>query len=110
MDASEGFNKDRQVKQAFYRSYEWQHARKFVILRDNGCDLGIPGHDIFEEPLVHHINLMTAEDVLNGEEWIIDPEFLITTTHATHTAIHYSADLGAPVGYVERQPGDTKLW
>ena len=106
----DGINKDRAIKQAFYRTYEWEHARKFVILRDNGCDLGIPGRDIFENPVVHHINVMTAQDITNGEEWIIDPEFLITTTHDTHNAIHYSADVGVPLGYVARQPGDTKSW
>lgn len=104
------FGSDRWMNQQFYISSHWRNARRLAILRDNGCDLGIPGYDIHGELLVHHINQMTIEDILNGEEWIINPEYLITTTKETHNAIHYGDRSRLRRPYVERAPGDTKLW
>lgn len=103
------FGFDRWLNQEFYRSRQWRNAREEVILRDNGCDLGIPGHEIHSELLVHHINPMTVRDIENFERWIIDPEYLITTCRRTHNAIHYGAD-NPSRPFVERRPGDTKLW
>lgn len=104
------FGYDRDINQQFYRSYEWKQVRDFVIVRDNACDLGVPGHDILGELLIHHMNPMGVNDIIHGEEWILDPEFLITTTHRTHNAIHYGNAAMLPRAYVERSPGDTKLW
>lgn len=104
------FGFDRHINQKFYRSMEWKRSRDFVIIRDDGCDLGIPGYEIHSELLVHHINPMAVEDILHGEEWIFDPNYLITTTHATHNAIHYSDASLLPKVVVSRQPGDTRLW
>lgn len=104
------FGYDRYLNQRFYRSYEWKRARDYVIARDYGCDLGVPGYEIHGELLVHHINPMVADDIIHGEEWILDPEYLITTTIDTHNAIHYGTDLLIPKVVVERQPGDTRLW
>jgi len=105
------FGFDRWINQEFYRSQEWKEARRHAIIRDQGCDLGIPGYAINGALLVHHMNPMTAEDVIHGEEWLINPEFLIVTTHDTHNAIHFGdAALLRPVKFVERRPGDTKLW
>lgn len=104
------FGFDRHINQRFYMSREWQDARYFVINRDNGCDLGIPGYEIHISPLIHHMNPMNVEDILHHEEWIIDPEFLITTTHNTHNAIHYGVDRLIPKTVTERKPHDTKLW
>jgi hypothetical protein len=104
------FGFDRWMNQRFYQSHEWQQARDFVIVRDNGCDLGIPGYEIHFRLLVHHMNPVTQEDLRNGEDWIIDPEYLITTTHRTHNAIHYGDDSLLPRAPVARKPGDTKLW
>jgi hypothetical protein len=104
------FGYDRWMNQAFYRSREWQLARSAAIARDQGCDLGIPGYDIHHGLLVHHMNPMSELDLVSGEEAIIDPEFLITTTQRTHNAIHFgdaSLLIRAPV---ERRPGDTTLW
>lgn len=81
-----------------------------MITRDNGCDLGIPGYEIHSELLVHHMNPIVADDIIHGEEWIFDPEYLITTTHSTHNAIHYSNENLLPKVVLERSPGDTKLW
>lgn len=104
------FGFDRWINQRFYTSSEWKRARDLVIVRDLGCDLGIPGHDIYSDILIHHMNPITARDITHGEEWILNPEYLITTTKNTHNAIHYGVDLMMPKVTTERKPGDTKLW
>lgn len=106
----ETFGFDRYVNQAFYTSREWKRVRGYVITRDLGCDLGIPGYEIFSGLLVHHMNPVTRDDILHGEDWIIDPEFLVTTTKATHNAIHYGEPGEIPGRLILRQPGDTTLW
>lgn len=107
---AETFGFDRIFNQRFYRSTEWRRIRNFVIVRDNGCDLGVDGYEIHGELLVHHMNPMTVVDVTHGEDHILNPEFLITTTHRTHNAIHYGDESQLPKAMVERRPGDTKLW
>jgi hypothetical protein len=104
------FGFDRWVNQHFYRSREWHYARDQVVLRDGACDLGVPGYEIYARLLVHHMNPVTAEAVQHGGEWILDPEYLITTTHRTHNAIHYGDESLIRRPPVERRPGDTKLW
>lgn len=113
LDGSVGeatFGFDRYINQEFYRSREWKSAREKVILRDGGCDLGIPGYELHGDLVVHHINPMTADDVVHGEEWIIDPEYLVTTSKLTHNAIHYGDASLLRRSYTARTPGDTKLW
>lgn len=104
------FGFDRYVNQAFYTSSEWKSVRHHVIYRDNGCDLGIPGFEINGALLIHHINPMTVDDVLHNASWILDPEFLITTTKITHNAIHFGDATLLQTKFVERSAGDTKLW
>jgi hypothetical protein len=105
------FGFDRWMNQQFYRSSQWKHVRNLVIVRDNGCDLGISGRMIQWGPvLVHHMNPLTEVDLVSGEGWILDPEYLITTSHRTHNAIHYGDSSLIPRAPVERRPGDTKLW
>lgn len=106
----ETFGFDRWINQEFYTSRQWHDIRRRVIIRDEGCDLGIEGYAIHVEPLIHHINPMTVEDIVNGEEWILDPEFLITTTRRTHNAIHFGTNRAYPKVVVARSPRDTKLW
>jgi hypothetical protein len=106
-EATFGF--DRFINQDFYRSYQWKQAREFVIVRDDGCDLGILGYEIYSDILVHHMNPMNSDDIIHGEEWILDPEFLITTTKKTHNDIHYGKQNPRPK-YVKRAQGDTRLW
>lgn len=105
----ETFGFDRHLNQQFYASREWKQIRTHVISRDNGCDLGVPGYEIAHGLLIHHINPMTPHDIVHGEEWIIDPEYLITTSKRTHNAIHFGDDI-SPAGVLQRAPGDTKLW
>lgn len=104
------FGFDRYINQGFYTSKEWKDVRRHVILRDNGRDLAFPGHEINGSPLVHHMNPVDRDDIIHGEDWIIDPEFLITTTHNTHNAIHYGDRSLLKTHFVERKPGDTNLW
>lgn len=106
---AETFGFDRWINQHFYRSTQWRQARDFVIVRDNGCDLGVPGYEV-ARPLVHHINPMTPEDLVNGSGWVLDPEYLVLTSHKTHNAIHFGDASLIPKQLVERRPGDTKLW
>lgn len=104
------FGFDRHINQTFYKSWAWKRARDAVIVRDLGCDLGVEGYEIFADMLIHHVNPMNVDDILHGEEWLIDPEYLITTTQGTHNAIHFGTDLQFPKVVVDRLPGDTKLW
>lgn len=104
------FGFDRYINQSFYKSKEWKDIRNFVISRDNGCDLGIPGYEIHIELLIHHMNPMSIKDIVFKNAVILDPEFLITTTHNTHNAIHYGVDKLIPKVVTERSPGDTRLW
>jgi hypothetical protein len=104
------FGFDRWINQRFYQSRQWQYVRDHVVFRDGACDLGIPGYEIHAQLLVHHLNPVTAEALQHGEEWILDPEYLITTTHRTHNAIHYGDASLVRRLPVERRPGDTKLW
>ncbi len=104
------FGFDRYINQAFYTSREWRDVRQHVILRDEGCDLGIVGYEIHVEILIHHMNPMNVDDVLNKEDWILDPEFLITTTNTTHNNIHFGSENKGPKVVINRSPRDTKLW
>lgn len=104
------FGFDRWINQEFYRSRQWKSIRDEVIVRDNGCDLGISGYEIHRDLMVHHMNPISMDDIKHGEEWILDPNFLITTSHRTHNAIHYGDESLLPREPVERKFGDTKLW
>lgn len=104
------FGFDRWMNQQFYTSRQWRHLRQHVIARDNGCDLGIEGYEIYSDIVIHHMNPMTIDDIQQGNSDILDPEFLITTTHQTHNAIHYGDERQLPRPFVPRQRGDTKLW
>lgn len=104
------FGFDRWVNQKLYKSWEWKNVRDQVIVRDNGCDLGIPGYEIHSGLLIHHMNPISMEDIIHDEEWILDREYLITTSHRTHNAIHYGDETLLPRGPVRRRSGDTTLW
>lgn len=104
------FGFDRWINQRFYKSREWRRAKNYVITRDNGCDLGIEGYEIYTGLLVHHMNPMSVDDVKYGKEWILDPNFLITTSHQTHNAIHFGDKNLLPRGPIVRMEGDTTLW
>jgi len=102
------FDKLRYINQKFYTSRAWRIARRNVIARDLGFDLGIPGREIFGKVIVHHMNPLRPKDLYLGSEMTLDPEFLITVSHHTHGAIHFGSEPQELV--VERFLGDTKLW
>lgn len=104
------FGSDRYFNQRFYRSHEWKSARREAIIRDGGCDLGVEGFEIHGRILIHHINPITIDDIREGNPCLFDLDNLITTTHDTHNAIHYGDIDLIPREFVERKPGDTKLW
>lgn len=104
------FGFDRHMNQKFYTSREWKQVREHVIVRDNGCDLGIEGYEIHSKLYIHHMNPMVVADIVHGNDSILDPEFLITTTHRTHNAIHYGDEKLLARALSPRRPGDTKLW
>jgi hypothetical protein len=104
------FGFDRWINQRFYKSREWRSIRNEIIIRDESCDLGIPGYEIHYGLLVHHMNPLSLTDLKHGDEWIIDPNFLITTTLQTHNAIHYGNISLLPRDPVVRKSGDTTLW
>lgn len=104
------FGFDRYINQQFYRSREWEDIRQYIIVRDEGCDLGIIGYEIHVEPLIHHMNPMTVDDIIQKRDWILDPEYLILTTHNTHNNIHFGSKKLYPKVVTDRSPRDTKLW
>jgi hypothetical protein len=107
-DSTFGF--DRYINQQFYTSRQWRQLRHHIIARDNGCDLGVEGYEIHARLIIHHMNVLTADEIAQGDDDILDPEFLITTTHRTHNAIHYGDENLLPKPHVDRSRGDTKLW
>ena len=104
------FGFDRWINQQFYRSSQWRNLRRDIIARDNGCDLAVPGYEIHNRLIVHHMNPMIQDDIIYGTSKAINPEYLICTTHTTHNAIHFgdASLLSKPL--VTRSPGDTTLW
>jgi hypothetical protein len=104
------FGHNRWLNQRFYHSHEWRHVRDYVVARDLGRDLGVPGYEIYSGLLVHHMNPMTMEDLVVARETALDPEFLITTSKRTHNALHYGDARLLPQPVISRQPGDTRLW
>lgn len=104
------FGFDRFLNQAFYRSRDWKSIRDFVIVRDNGRDLGMEGYEIFGKIYIHHMNPITQLDIQCRSEFLLNPEYLITTTHTTHNAIHYGDETLLVQIPLERTPNDTCPW
>lgn len=106
----ETFGFDRYMNQYFYRSKEWRRVRDIVIARDAGCDLGIPGREIFGRVLIHHMNPIRPDDIRDRSDILLDPEYLITTVHETHQAIHYGDERLLITAPIERARNDTCPW
>lgn len=106
----ETFGFDRYLNQILYRSQRWKSARDTVIVRDNGCDLGVDGYEIYGIIIIHHMNPITIDDIIEERDWIFDSEFLISTTHRTHNAIHYGDESLLLTGPIERTKDDTCPW
>lgn len=107
----ETFGFDRLINQYFYqRASEWKDIRRFVLLRDNGCDLGVPGREIQGKILVHHMNPITLRDIELKSDILLDPEYLISTSLMTHNAIHYGDESLLIQAPIIRTKNDTCPW
>lgn len=107
----ETFGFDRYLNQKFYKyDPDWKKVRDEVIFRDNGCDLGIEGREINGLILVHHMNPITKDDILNRSEYLLNPNYLITTIKSTHDAIHYGSSDLLMKDPVVRSKNDTCPW
>ncbi len=108
--AKDTFGFDRYINQNFYRSREWKRIRDFVILRDNGCDLASEDHVIYGKIIIHHMNPINVSDIESASDYLLNPEYLISTTHSTHNAIHYGDESLLPILPTERRKNDTCPW
>ena len=106
----ETFGFDRYLNQMFYRSKEWRSIRDYVITRDNGCDLAMEGREVYSRILIHHMNPIAADDILQRSEYLLNPEYLISTIKRTHDAIHYGDRSLLIVAPIERTKNDTCPW
>lgn len=106
----ETFGFDRYMNQIFYKSREWTSVRRAVIIRDNGCDLGVEGYEIHGRILIHHMNPINLSDIVHKTDELLNPDYLITTVLSTHNAIHYGDASLLPALPIERRANDTCPW
>ena len=107
----ETFGYDRYLNQMLYTSHRWKKLRDEIIIRDNGSDLGLEDYPIYGKVMIHHINPITVDDVLDENNDVFNPEYLICVSHKTHNAIHYGyEDYSRSMQIVERRPNDTIPW
>lgn len=106
----ETFGFDRYMNQIFYKSREWTSVRRAVIIRDNGCDLGVEGYEIHGKILIHHMNPINLSDIVHKTDELLNPDYLITTVLSTHNAIHYGDASLLPALPIERRANDTCPW
>ena len=102
------FGFDRYLNQVFYKSDEWLNIRDNVIVRDLGCDLGLEGYEIYKGIIIHHMNPISIDDIRCRTDYLLNPEYLISTCLRTHNAIHYGNR--SPNIITERSRGDTCPW
>ena len=108
---AETFGFDRYFNQKFYTTTEWKQLRNHIIVRDLGCDLGCEDHEIFgQRIIIHHMNPIDLEDIEKKSDFLLNPEFLITTIHSTHNAIHYGDESLIITAPIERRRNDTCPW
>ena len=106
----ETFGFDRYMNQIFYKSREWTSVRRAVIIRDNGCDLGVEGYEIHGKILIHHMNPINLSYIVHKTDELLNPDYLITTVLSTHNAIHYGDASLLPALPIERRANDTCPW
>lgn len=104
------FGYDRYLNQILYRSPEWKKLRNQIIIRDCGCDLACEGYEIYGRILIHHLNPITVDDVLDRNRKVFDPNNLVCVTHNTHNAIHYGDASMLLTGPIVRTKNDTCPW
>ena len=104
------FGFDRIFNQMFYRSEEWKQIRQRIIVRDNACDLAVPGRELYDRIFIHHMNPISIRDIRDSSEFLMNPEYLIVVSFSTHNAIHYGLDNRFELECLERKPFDTCPW
>lgn len=104
------FGYDRYLNQLFYQTIEWKRLRRDLIIRDCGCDLGVEGYEIHGRIIIHHMNPITKEDLLDRTDYLMNPEYLICTAHSTHNAIHYGDESLLVTAPIVRSKNDTCPW
>ena len=104
------FGYDRWINQRFYRSEEYKRLRRKIVAKQNGWDLGIEGYPLPEIFILHHMNPITVEDIINGSEFVWDPKYLVCVSPATHRAIHYQESKNRLPLIAQRSPNDTSPW
>lgn len=103
------FGYDRFINQQFYSSPEWRRIRRSIILRDNACDLAIPGREL-NRVVIHHMNPISLDDLVDQTDWLLNPEYLICVSHDTHNALHYGSLESLPLPFAERTQNDMCPW
>ena len=106
----ETFGQDRYLNQLLYRSSDWRSFRDRIIIRDNGCDLACEGFELQSRIIIHHIDPITVEDIINKHPKVFDPENVVSTSHNTHLAIHYGDKNLISIGPINRHKNDTCPW
>lgn len=106
----ETFGFKRWLNQEFYHSDEWKRFRDKIIIRDGGCDLAVDGFEIYSSIIIHHLNPITYDDILNRNPCVFDPNNVVCTKLSTHNAIHYGDEILLPQTPVERIKNDTCPW
>ena len=104
------FGFDRYLNQILYHSQDWKSVRDQIIIRDNGCDMGVEGYEIHGRIIIHHMNPISIVDIQEATEFLLNPEYLISVAHITHNAIHYSDESLLITAPVERTRNDTCPW
>lgn len=104
------FGFDRYINQNFYRSYEWKKVRNEIIARDYGYDLGVEGYEIGDRIIIHHMNPIDKNDIIESSDYLLNPDYMICVSHRTHNAIHYGSFETMQIGITERKPNDTCPW
>lgn len=105
------FGYDRYLNQNFYRSQDWKRLRNEIIVRDDGCELGLEDHPIAGRIFIHHMNPIDDEDIINSTEYLMNPDYLICVSHDMHNAIHYgNEDILRAKDFMPRTPNDTCPW
>lgn len=107
---TETFGFERYLNQKFYQSKEWKRVRDAIIIRDNGCDMAFSGREIQSKIIIHHINPVLPKDIIDKEDWILNPEFLVCVSKQTHDAIHYGDKSLLMLDPVIRTKNDTCPW
>lgn len=104
------FGYDRYLNQQFYNSQEWKSIKDHIILRDNGCDMGLEGYELHSRIYIHHMNPIQARDIIHRTDYLTNPEYLVCVSFATHNAIHYADETFLKLRPVERTKNDMCPW